>query len=64
MPKIKTETKIASKKSIEKPDNGYVVINVDDSTYTWDYNLFSIPFQLYDKTIKITEADIKRIVSI
>lgn len=52
------------KKSIEKPDNGYVVINVDDSTYTWDYNLFSIPFQLYDKTIKITEADIKKIVSI
>jgi FlaG/FlaF family flagellin (archaellin) len=49
------------KKSIEQPDNGYVLINVDGPNYTWTYNIFKIPFQLYNKTIKITEKEIKQL---
>jgi hypothetical protein len=49
------------KKSIEQPDNGYVLIKVDGPAFTWDYNLFTIPFQLYNKTTKINEEDLKKI---
>jgi len=50
------------KRTIEQPDNGYVILNIDNSDYTWNYNIFKIPFQLYNKTIEINEKDIKKMV--
>lgn len=48
------------KNSVEQPDNGYVMIYVDGPKYTWEYDIFKIPFQLYGKTTKISESDIKK----
>lgn len=36
--------------SQEMPDNGWVVIDIDGSNYKWDYNIFTIPHQFYQKT--------------
>lgn len=41
------------KKSIEKPDNGYILFEVDGAEYDWKYNIFNVPHQLYNRTIKI-----------
>lgn len=49
------------KNSVEKPDNGYVMIYVDGPDYTWDYNLFTAPYQLYGKTTKITEDELNKL---
>lgn len=34
----------------EFPDNGWVLLEIDGSNYRWDYNIFTIPHQFYDKT--------------
>ena len=38
-------------RSMEMPDCGYVIINVDGANYTWDYHVFNIPFKFYKKGI-------------
>jgi len=35
--------------SQEMPDNGWVVIDIDGSNYKWDYHIFTVPHQFYQK---------------
>lgn len=38
-----------SKKSQMRPDNGYVLFNIEGSNYSWDYNIFKIPKYFFAK---------------
>jgi hypothetical protein len=38
-----------SKKSQLRPDNGYVLFNIEGSNYSWDYNIFKIPKYFFTK---------------
>lgn len=38
-----------SKKSQLRPDNGYVLFNIEGSNYSWDYNVFKIPKYFFTK---------------
>jgi hypothetical protein len=37
------------KQKQELPDNGYVLLEIENHDYSWKYNIFSIPFKLYQK---------------
>ncbi|OQA51500.1 MAG: Calcineurin-like phosphoesterase [Bacteroidetes bacterium ADurb.Bin302] len=43
-----------NRRSHEIPDNGYVVINVDDADYDWEPYIFNIPLQMYTPTLVIS----------
>ena len=36
------------KRSQEMPDNGYVILEIDESNYRWDYEVFNVPNSLYN----------------
>jgi hypothetical protein len=42
--------KFMNQNSQEMPDNGWVILDVVGSNYKWDYNIFSVPHQFYQKT--------------
>ncbi len=39
--------------SQEMPDNGYVIIEIDNANYKWDYNIFKIPHSLYNSCLVV-----------
>lgn len=39
--------------SIELPDNGYVLFEVEGANYHWDYSIFNIPHAIYGNRIVI-----------
>lgn len=38
-----------SEKSQKRPDNGYILFNIEGSDYSWDYNIFKIPKYFFVK---------------
>lgn len=38
-----------SEKSQQRPDNGYILFNIEGSDYTWQYNIFKIPKYFFTK---------------
>ena len=34
-------------KKVERADNGYVLINVDGSNYSWEHMVFNVPEKIY-----------------
>ena len=38
-----------SEKSQMRPDNGYVLFNIEGSNYSWDYNVFKVPKYFFTK---------------
>lgn len=46
-PSWKVLDEYMSAKSSDIPDNGYVVINVDDKSYSWNPYIFTVPIEKY-----------------
>jgi hypothetical protein len=38
-----------STKNQKRPDNGYILFNVEGSDYSWDYNIFKVPKYFFSK---------------
>lgn len=34
-------------RKLDKSDNGYVILNVNESNYTWEYMVFNVPEKIY-----------------